>query len=61
MSADVHCPECGALTRVDRQDDGDEVLVCTEDECPRVVVSVLSRRYASEVKPDLDDYLGFAR
>lgn len=43
MTADVHCPECGALTRVDHQDDGDEVRVCMNDECPLVIVAVVSR------------------
>lgn len=51
MSADVHCPECGAITRVERQDDGDEVLVCTDDDCTRIVVAVLSRVRAAASHP----------
>lgn len=39
----VHCPECGAITRDVRDDDGDTVLVCTNDDCLRIIVSVLSR------------------
>ncbi len=39
----VHCPECGAITRETQDCDDDRVLVCTDDDCPRIIVSVLSR------------------
>ena len=39
----IHCPECGAITKRVRQDDGDEVEVCTDEDCPRVIVQVVSR------------------
>jgi hypothetical protein len=42
MNIDVHCQECGAITRKDRQDDGTEVLICTNDDCPRIIAAVLS-------------------
>lgn len=43
MFPDIHCPECGASTvrRVD--DDGDELRVCPNEDCPRVIVQVMSR------------------
>jgi translation initiation factor 2 beta subunit (eIF-2beta)/eIF-5 len=37
----VTCPECGAISREVITDDLDVVLVCTDDECPRIIVSVL--------------------
>jgi len=43
MNTDVHCHECGALTRVVREDDGFEMLVCTNDDCPVIGVGQLSR------------------
>jgi hypothetical protein len=43
MTAVLHCPDCGAVTREDRQPDGWVYAVCTDDECPRVVVDVLAR------------------
>ena len=45
---DIHCQDCGATTRQVTQDDGCEVLVCTDDYCPRVVVMVLA-------VPDVDE------
>lgn len=42
-SSGIHCPECGAITRNVRDDDGDLLAVCTDDDCPRIVVTVLSR------------------
>ena len=42
MNTDVHCPDCGAITRKETQDDGTEVLVCTDDDCWRIIVDVLS-------------------
>ena len=43
MNTDVHCPECGAITRVVREDDGFEMLVCTNDDCPVIGVAQVSR------------------
>ncbi len=43
----THCPDCGALTRKEMQDDGDEVLVCTDEDCPRIIVLVLSKPRAA--------------
>ena len=43
MNTDVHCHECGAITRVVREDDGFEMLVCTNDNCPVIGVGQLSR------------------
>ena len=45
MNTDTHCPECGALSRAERDDDGDTVLVCMDDDCPRVIVAVISRTH----------------
>jgi hypothetical protein len=42
MNTDIHCQECGAITRKETQDDGTEVLVCTDDDCPRIIVAVVS-------------------
>lgn len=49
MNVVIHCPDCGAITRVER-DDEDTLLICTNDECYRVVVAVLStlRRTADD-------------
>ena len=38
----IHCPECGAYTRRETQDDGTEVLICTDDDCPRILAAVVS-------------------
>jgi hypothetical protein len=43
MSGDVHCPDCGAITREHRDADGYVEAICTDDDCPRVVVTVLAR------------------
>ena len=38
----LRCPECGAETRRSWQDDGTQVLVCTDYDCPRVIAYVVS-------------------
>lgn len=43
MTAIVHCPECGAITRAEDTAIGETTLVCTDDDCPRIVVEILSR------------------
>jgi hypothetical protein len=43
MNTMPHCPDCGATTRKDRDDDGWVYAVCMNDDCDRVVVEVLSR------------------
>lgn len=43
MTAELHCPECGALATLRRDDDGDELAVCPDENCPRIVVAVISR------------------
>ena len=52
MTADLHCPECGAYAAIRRDDDGDEVAVCPNDDCARIVVAVLSKPAGlKEAKP----------
>ena len=42
MSIGMHCPDCGAITKRVREDDGWESEICTNDDCPRIVVAVVA-------------------
>jgi hypothetical protein len=53
----IHCPDCGAITRVEK-DNEFVYLICTDDDCPRIIVSAISRPknpYHLQ-RGDLDDY-----
>lgn len=37
-----HCPECGGVTRIHRDEAEWDYAICVDDGCPRVVVTVIS-------------------
>lgn len=54
MNIDVHCPECGAITRKERDSEENtgivtDLLICTNDNCPRIIVAVQSVSFTHEV------------
>jgi hypothetical protein len=42
MDTDIHCPDCGASTRRERDEDGWDYAICPNDDCPMIVVQVLA-------------------
>ena len=57
MNTDVHCSWCGSLTYRETDDEGYTVLICSNDDCPRIVVAVI----AAPVVRDPDAWAAVAK
>jgi uncharacterized Zn finger protein (UPF0148 family) len=50
---DEHCPECGAYGSV-RREPFETLVICPNDDCPRIIISVNSRVVAPPATGDCE-------